>query len=53
MLEELQLKRKLVTVPYGISKKLAFFLEIFPTPVLTMDQVEKDSDNIISKKYNY
>ncbi len=54
MLEELQLKRKLVTVPYGISKKLAFFLEIFPTPVLTMDQVEMlKSDNIISKKYNY
>ena len=54
MLEELQLKRKLVTVPYGISKKLAFFLEILPSPVLTMDQVEMlKSDNIISKKYNY
>ena len=54
ILEELQFKRKLVTVPYGVSKKLAFFLEIMLTPVLTMDQVEMlKSDNIISKKYHY
>ena len=25
IIEELQFKRKLVTVPYGVSKKLAFF----------------------------
>ncbi len=54
ILEELELKRKLVKVPFGISKKLAYFLEIMPNPLLTVDQVEMlKKNNVISKKYYY
>ena len=51
ILEELELKRKLIIRTFGLSKKLAFLLEIMPNPILTMDQVELlKKDNIISKK---
>ena len=54
ILEELELKRKLIEVPFGLSKKLAALLEKFPNPLLTKDQVELlKKDNIISKKYDY
>ena len=54
ILNELELKRKFITIPFGISIKLASFLEFFPAPILTSDQVEMlKKDNIVSKKYNY
>ena len=54
ILNELELKRKFITIPFGISTKLASFLEFFPAPILTADQVEMlKKDNIVSKKYNF
>ena len=54
ILNELELKRKFITIPFGISIKLASFLEFFPAPLLTADQVEMlKKDNIVSKKYNF
>ena len=54
ILNELELKRKFITIPFGVSIKLASFLEFFPAPILTSDQVEMlKKDNIVSKKYNY
>ena len=54
ILKELQLKRKLISIPFTISKKLAFFLENLPGSVLTRDQVEMlKVDNIIKAEYDY
>ena len=54
ILKELQLKRKLISIPFTISKKLAFFLEKLPGNVLTRDQVEMlKVDNIITAEYDY
>ena len=54
ILKELQLKRKLISIPFTISKKLAFFLEKLPGSVLTRDQVEMlKVDNIITAEYDY
>lgn len=54
ILNELELKRKFITIPFGLSIRLASFLEFFPAPLLTADQVEMlKKDNIVSKKYNY
>ncbi len=54
ILEELELNRKLITVPFGFSRRFASLLEILPNPLLTRDQVEMlKKDNIISKKYDY
>ncbi len=54
ILEELELKRKLIPVPYTISKKLAFFLEKLPNAILTRDQVELlKTDNVVTKKNDY
>ena len=54
ILEELELKRKLIPIPYSISKKLAFFLEKLPNAVLTRDQVELlKTDNVVTKKNDY
>ena len=54
ILEELELKRKLITIPFNLSRRLAFLLQMMPNPILTMDQVELlKKDNIISKKYDY
>ena len=54
ILEELELKRKLVSIPYSISTKLAFFLEKLPNKILTRDQVEMlKTDNIITQKNDY
>ena len=54
ILKELELNRKLITVPFGLSRRLASLLEILPDPLITRDQVEMlKKDNIISKKYDY
>ena len=54
ILEELELKRKLIPIPYSISRKLAFFLEQLPNAALTRDQVEMlKTDNVITKKNDY
>ena len=54
VLEVLELKRKFLTIPYGLSRKLASILEILPYPLLTKDQVEMlKKDNIITKQYDY
>ena len=54
ILEELELKRILINIPYGVSTRIASLLEFLPNPLLTKDQVEMlKKDNIISKKYDY
>ena len=54
ILKELQLKRKLISIPFSISKKLAFFLEKLPGSVLTRDQVEMlKVNNIINTEHDY
>jgi NADH dehydrogenase len=54
ILKELELNRKLITVPFGLSRRLASLLEFLPDPLITRDQVEMlKKDNIISKKYDY
>ena len=54
ILRELELKRKLIPIPFSLSKKIAYILEKLPKSVLTVDQVEMlKKDNVISKKYDY
>ncbi len=44
-------RRKLIYVPFGIAKIIAWFLSIFPKPILTPDQVESlKNDNIVTDK---
>ena len=40
ILQQTGRKRLLLPVPYGIAKLEAFFLQLLPKPLLTMDQVE-------------
>ena len=54
ILDELELKRVFISMPFSISKKLAFVLEKLPGAVLTRDQVEMlKKDNIISSVKDY
>ncbi len=51
---ELEQKRYLLNIPFGLSKKVAYLLEKIPNPILTKDQVELlKSDNVINRKYSY
>jgi len=52
--QSLNQKRLLLGVPFKLSKKIAFFTEKMPNPILTRDQVELlKSDNIVNKKLSY
>ena len=54
ILDELQIKRKLIPIPFSISKQMAFFLERLPKSLLTRDQVELlKTDNIIKPENDY
>jgi NADH dehydrogenase len=44
-------KRLLVPVPFGVARFKAFFLQLFPSPLLTVDQVKLlEHDNVVSFK---
>jgi len=44
-------KNILIAVPFWFAKIKAFFLQILPSPLLTVDQVRQlESDNIVSKQ---
>ena len=50
VLEATGRKRFLVPVPFPIAKVAAWFLQILPSPLLTVDQVELfSSDNVVSE----
>ena len=54
ILDELQIKRILIPIPFSISKQMAFFLERLPKSLLTRDQVELlKTDNIIKSENDY
>lgn len=55
MLFEIGKKRLLVPVPFCIAKLKAFFLQLLPKPLLTIDQVELlKTDNIVhDNKYSF
>ena len=54
LLNELQLKRYFLNLPFNIASKLAFFLERIPVKLITRDQVEMlKTDNIVNKKNSY
>ena len=49
VLETIERRRFLVTLPFGLAKFNATFLQLLPTPLLTTDQVEQlKVDNIVS-----
>ena len=54
LLKEIKKKRFLIPVPFSIAKfPLAYFLQMFPQPLLTQDQVEilQHSDNVVTGDY--
>ena len=54
LLKEIKKKRFLIPVPFSIAKfPLAYFLQMFPRPLLTQDQVEilQHSDNVVTGDY--
>ncbi len=54
LLDELQLKRYFINLPFNLASKLAFFLERMPIKLITRDQVEMlKTDNTVNKKNYY
>ena len=54
LLNELQLNRFFINLPFNLASKLAFFLERIPVQLITRDQVEMlKTDNIVNKKNCY
>lgn len=52
MLGYIQRNRLLLTIPFWMARILGRVLQIFPTPLLTVDQVDLlQHDNILSKKH--
>jgi len=52
LLREIKKKRLLINIPFNIAKFQSYFLQMFPKPILTVDQVELlKYDNIISGEY--
>ena len=37
---EIKKKRLLIPIPFGVAKFQAFFLQLIPNPLLTVDQVK-------------
>ena len=40
LLTEIKKKRFLINIPFIVAKIQSYFLEVFPKPILTRDQVE-------------
>ena len=52
LLKEIKKKRFLMPIPFGLAKFQSYFLQMFPKPLLTPDQVELlKHDNIVSGDY--
>ena len=52
LLTEIKKKRFLLPIPFGFAKFQSYFLQIFPNPLLTPDQVELlKYDNIVTGEY--
>ena len=52
LLTEIKKKRFLINIPFNIAKFHSYFLQMFPKPILTTDQVELlKYDNIASGQY--
>ena len=52
LLREIKKKRLLINIPFNIAKFQSYFLQMFPKPILTVDQVELlKYDNIISGEH--
>ena len=52
MLKEIKKKRLLISIPFGLAKIQAKFLQLLPQPLLTEDQVEiLKYDNVLSGQY--
>ena len=52
LLREIKKKRFLVPVPFGFAKFQSYFLQMFPNPLLTPDQVELLKHNNIVSGYH-
>ena len=53
LLTEIKKKRFLINIPFNVAKIQSYFLEVFPKPILTTDQVELlKYDNIASGQYS-
>ncbi len=54
ILQEIELKRILINIPFSLAYKMAYLTELLPNPPLTRDQVEMlKKDNVVSKKHDY
>ena len=52
LLKESKKKRFLLPIPFGVAKFQSYFLQMFPKPILTADQIELlKQNNIISGKF--
>ncbi len=52
LLIEIKKKRFLISIPFGLAKFQAYFLQMMPNPLLTVDQVELlKQNNIVSGEY--
>ena len=52
LLSEIKKKRFLIPIPFGVAKFQAYFLQMMPNPLLTVDQVKLlQHNNIISGDY--
>ena len=50
LLKEIRKKRLIISVPFSLGKIQAFFLQLMPKPLLTLDQVKilEGGDNVLS-----
>jgi len=52
LLSEIEKKRFLMPIPFGMAKFQSYFLQMMPTPLLTPDQVEMlKYNNVVSGEY--
>ena len=55
LLTEIRKKRIIIPIPFSMGKIQAFFLQMFPKPLLTLDQVQilQEGDNIVSDQIKH
>ena len=52
LLAEIKKKRFLLPIPFSVAKFQAYFLQMMPNPLLTVDQVKSlQHNNIVSGNY--
>ena len=52
LLTEIKKKRFLISIPFGLAKFQAYFLQMMPNPLLTVDQVKSlQHNNLVSGNY--